>query len=55
MPDGIEEREVLARKMARDQGRPAGEPISIAGGTPTGAGKTNFMRIVNVNSIEDID
>lgn len=55
MPDFIEEMEVLALKIARDQGIPAGEPIIIAGGTPTGAGKTNFMRIVNVNSIEDID
>lgn len=55
MPDFIEEMEVLALKIARDLGIKAGEPIIIAGGTPTGAGKTNFMRIVNVNSIEDID
>lgn len=55
MPDFIEEMEVLALKIARDLGIKPGEPIIIAGGTPTGAGKTNFMRIVNVNSIEDID
>lgn len=55
MPDFIEEMEVLALKIARDMGYPAGTPIIIAGGTPTGAGKTNFMRIVNVNSVKDFD
>lgn len=53
MPDFIEEMEVLALKIARDLGIEAGSPIIIAGGTPTGAGKTNFMRIVNVNSIKE--
>jgi len=33
----------------------AGDPIVIAGGLPTGAGVTNFLRIVNVNKVEDID
>jgi pyruvate kinase len=55
MPDFIEEMEVLALKIARDLGAEAGSPIIIAGGTPTGAGKTNFMRIVNVNAIKDLD
>jgi pyruvate kinase len=55
MPDFIEEMEVLALKLARDLGIEAGSPIIIAGGTPTGAGKTNFMRIVNVNTIKDLD
>lgn len=55
MPDFIEEMEVLALKIARDSLIPAGSPIIIAGGTPTGAGKTNFMRIVNVNQIKDFD
>jgi pyruvate kinase len=55
MPDFIEEMEVLALKIARDLGVAAGTPIIIAGGTPTGAGKTNFMRIVNVNNIQDLD
>ena len=55
MPDFIEEMEVLALKVARDLGINPGEPIIIAGGTPTGAGKTNFMRIVNVNSIQELD
>ena len=55
MPDFIEEMEVLALKIARDLGLEPGTPIIIAGGTPTGAGRTNFMRIVNVNSIKDLD
>ncbi|MCI1245195.1 MAG: pyruvate kinase [Bacilli bacterium] len=55
MPDFIEEMEVLALKVARDLGLEAGTPVIIAGGTPTGAGKTNFMRIVNVNSVKDLD
>lgn len=55
MPDFIEEMEALALKVARDLGLPAGSPIIIAGGTPTGAGRTNFMRIVNVNAVKDLD
>ncbi len=55
MPDFIEEMEVLALKIARDMGYPSGTPILIAGGTPTGAGKTNFMRIVNVNDVRELD
>jgi pyruvate kinase len=55
MPDFIEEMEVLALKIARDLGLKAGSPIVIAGGTPTGAGKTNFMRIVNVNAVQELD
>jgi len=55
MPDFIEEMEALALKVARDLGIEEGSPIIIAGGTPTGAGKTNFMRIVNVNAVHDID
>ncbi len=55
MPDFIEEMEALALKVARDLGIPQGSPIIIAGGTPTGAGKTNFMRIVNAISAKDID
>jgi pyruvate kinase len=55
MPDFIEEMEVLALKIARDLGIEAGEPVLLSGGIPTGAGKTNFMRILTVNSIKDID
>ena len=52
MPDFIEEMEVLGLKIARDLGIKPGEPIILVGGTPTGAGKTNFMRIVEVNSVK---
>ncbi len=55
MPDFIEEMEVLALKIARNLGIPAGSPIIIAGGTPTGAGQTNFMRIVHVNSVVEFE
>ncbi|MCR5349175.1 MAG: pyruvate kinase [Bacilli bacterium] len=55
MPDFIEEMEVLALKVARELGIAPGEPIIIAGGTPTGAGNTNFMRIVTVNAIQEIE
>lgn len=55
MPDFIEEMEALALKVARDLQIEIGSPIIIAGGTPTGAGKTNFMRIVNINKPVDLD
>lgn len=55
MPDFIEEMEVLALKIARDLGIESGASILMAGGTPTGAGKTNFMRILTVNEVEELD
>lgn len=55
MPDFIEEMEVIALKIARNLGIPAGSPILMTGGTPTGAGKTNFMRILTVNEIKEIE
>lgn len=48
MPDFIEEMEVLAIYYAKDLGLNAGDFIIISGGTPTGAGKTNFMRIIQL-------
>ena len=51
----IEEMEAIALKIARDLGSPAGSPIIMSGGTPTGAGKTNFMRILTVNSVREIE
>lgn len=54
MPDFIEEMEVIALMKAIQYGIPAGSPIIVAGGTPTGSGNTNFMRIVNVPEIKDI-
>lgn len=55
MPDFIEEMEAIALKIARDLGVKEGSRIIIAGGTPTGAGKTNFMRIVTTPVISNID
>ena len=55
MPDFIEEMEVLALKIARELGIAPGESIIIAGGTPTGARNTNFMRIVRVNDIKEVE
>ena len=46
--------EALALVKAHMLGIKANEPIIITGGTPTGAGKTNFMKIINVNEIKDI-
>lgn len=55
MPSFIEEMEVLALKIARNLGIPEGSPIILSGGMPTGAGQTNFMRILTVNGIKEID
>lgn len=52
MPDFVEEMEVLALKCARELGLKKGDPLIVVGGTPTGAGKTNFMRILTMNEIE---
>lgn len=46
--------EALALVKAHELQIPAGTPIIITGGTPTGVSKTNFMKIVNVNEIKDI-
>lgn len=54
IPQFIEEMEALALVKAHELNLPAGTPIIITGGTPTGAGKTNFMKIVSVNAIKDI-
>lgn len=54
MPDFIEEMEVIAIVKALKYGIPSGSPIIVAGGTPTGSGNTNFMRILFVPEIKDI-
>ncbi len=48
MPDFIEEMEVLSIYYAKQLGLKPGDSILISGGTPTGSGKANFMRIVNL-------
>lgn len=54
MPDFIEEMEVIALSNAMKYGLKAGSTIIVAGGTPTGSGNTNFMRIVYVPELKDI-
>ncbi len=54
MPDFIEEMEVLALKIAHEMKLTPGTPLILTGGTPTGTGKTNFMRIIYVNEVKDI-
>ena len=54
MPDFIEEMEVIAIVKARALGLNPGDYILIGGGTPTGAGRTNFMRIVQLPEDRDI-
>ena len=53
LPEFTEEMEVLALKIARDLGIAPGSPILLSGGIPTGAGQTNFMRILTVNNVAD--
>jgi len=54
MPDFIEEMEVLAIVYAKGLGLKPGDQILISGGTPTGAGKTNFMRIIQLPKDRDV-
>ena len=49
VPEFTEEMEVLAIKIAKDYNLPNGSKIIITGGTPVGAGKTNFMKVVTLN------
>lgn len=54
IPQFIEDMEVLALLKARQLGFKPGEHIILTGGTPTGAGKTNFMKILMINQLRDI-
>lgn len=54
MPDFIEEMEVIAIVKAKLLGLKPGDYILLSGGTPTGAGRTNFMRIVQLPEDRDI-
>ncbi len=53
LPQFIEEMEVLALKKARELGISEGSPIILTGGTPTGSGKTNFMKIISLNTVKE--
>lgn len=57
VPQFTEEMEVLAIKIAKDYNLPRGSHIILTGGTPVGAGKTNFMKVLTLNesSVYDHD
>ncbi len=55
VPQFVEEMEVLAIKIAKDYNIPAGSKIIITGGTPVGAGKTNFLKVLSLNENGVID
>ena len=55
LPQFIEEMEVLALLKARELKLPAGSPIILTGGTPTGANKNNFMKIITVNEFKEVE
>jgi pyruvate kinase len=49
VPQFTEEMEVLALKIAKDYNLENGSKIIMTGGTPVGAGKTNFIKVLTVN------
>ncbi len=48
VPQFIEEMEVLAIHIAKQYNIPKGSKVIITGGTPVGAGKTNFMKVISI-------
>ena len=55
VPQFLEEMEVLALKIAKDYDLEMGSKIILTGGTPVGAGKTNFLKVLSLNDIGVID
>lgn len=55
VPQFTEEMEVLALKIAKDYNLEKGSKIIMTGGTPVGAGKTNFMKVLTVTDGDYID
>lgn len=51
IPKFTEEMEVLALKIAKDYNIPYGSKIILTGGTPVGAGKTNFVKVLTLNKV----
>jgi len=51
LPQLIEDMEVMAILKARQLGFDAGSQILLTGGIPTGSGKTNFMKILNLGEL----
>ena len=54
MPDFIEDMEVVAIVQAKKFGLKPGDCILISGGTPSGSGRTNFMRIITIPEDKDL-
>lgn len=54
MPDFIEEMETIAIFYAKKAGLKPGDSVLLSSGTPTTAGKTNFMRIITLPKDRDI-
>jgi hypothetical protein len=54
IPQFIEEMEVYALLKARELDIPAGSPIILTGGSPTGSNKLNFMKIITVNENKEV-
>ena len=54
MPGFIEDMEVIAIIHARRAGLKPGDTILVSGGTPTGAGRTNFLRIITMPADKDV-
>lgn len=54
MPDFIEEMESIAIFYAKRFGIKPGDSVLLSSGTPTAAGKTNFMRIITIPKDRDI-
>jgi len=53
LPQLIEDMEVLAILKARQLGFAPGAQVLLTGGVPTGAGKTNFMKILMLNPLNE--
>jgi ABC-type iron transport system FetAB ATPase subunit len=54
LPQLIEDMEAFALIKMRQLGLKPNDNIIITGGTPTGTGSTNFLRIVALNKLGDI-
>ncbi len=55
VPEFLEEMEVLAIKIAKDYELPYGSKIILTGGTPVGAGNTNFLKVLSLNDLGVVD
>lgn len=55
IPQFTEEMEVLALKIAKDYNLESGSKIIMTGGTPVGAGKTNFIKVLTLNDGNQVE